>query len=116
MTWDADDTDIDLHVIEPTGEEAFYGHNLTLSGGMVSKDFTQGYGPEEYVVRHALPGTYKIQANFFGTRQQTVQGPVTVQATLITNFGRPNEGRKSLTVRLTQAKETVTLGEIVMGK
>ena len=54
MTWDADNTDIDLHVIEPSGERAFYGHNRTTIGGRVSRDFTQGYGPEEYMLRKAM--------------------------------------------------------------
>ena len=42
MTWDADMTDIDIHVTEPSGELAMYDHNLTTIGGLVSKDFTQG--------------------------------------------------------------------------
>ena len=50
MSWDADATDMDLHVVEPSGEEAFYSHNRTTIGGLVSRDFTQGYGPEEYMV------------------------------------------------------------------
>ena len=44
---DTDHTDIDLHVMEPTGEEVFYGHNRSsTTGAAVSRDFTQGYGPE----------------------------------------------------------------------
>jgi tetratricopeptide (TPR) repeat protein len=116
MTWDADNTDIDLHVIEPSGEEAYYGHNRTTIGGLVSRDFTQGYGPEEYCVRHAMPGKYKIKANYFGSQQQTVQGPVTVQATVITNFGRADEKRESLTLRLTDRKEDQVIGEVTVGK
>ena len=109
-------SDIDLHVIEPTGQEAFYGYNRTLAGGLVSRDFTQGYGPEEYLIHRAVPGVYKIAANYFGTSQQSLQGPVTVQATVITNFGRPTERRQSLTLRLTNQKETVPIGEITFGK
>ncbi len=115
MTWDADDTDIDLHVLEPTGQEAYYAYNRTLAGGLVSRDFTQGYGPEEYLIHRAVPGTYKISAVFYGTQQQTIQGPVTVQATVITNFGRPDEKRQSLTLRLTDQKETVPIGEVTFG-
>jgi hypothetical protein len=39
-------------------------------------------------------------------------GPVTVQAEVITHFGRPNEKRKSLTLRLEEKKETVLVGEV----
>jgi uncharacterized protein YfaP (DUF2135 family) len=41
MTWHADNTDIDLWVTEPSGEKAYYGHNCTTIGGLVSRDFTK---------------------------------------------------------------------------
>ena len=75
MTWHADNTDIDLWVIEPSGEKAFYAHNRTTIGGLVSCDFTQGYGPEEYLVRRAAPGIYKIEANYYGSRATRPAGP-----------------------------------------
>jgi tetratricopeptide (TPR) repeat protein len=112
MTWSADNTDIDLWVTEPSGEKAFYSHNRTTIGGLVSRDFTQGYGPEEYLVRRAAHGMYKIDANYFGSRATRLLGPVTVQVDVLTNYGRPNEQRKSLTLRLKEARETVRIGEI----
>ena len=112
MTWHADNTDIDLWVTEPSGEKAFYGHNRTTIGGLVSRDFTQGYGPEEYMVRKAAHGMYKIEANYFGSRATPLLGPVTVQVDVLTNFGRPGQQRKSLTLRLKEAKETVRIGQI----
>ena len=115
MSWDADNTDIDLHVVEPSGEEAFYGHNTTTIGGHVSRDFTQGYGPEEYVLRRALPGVYKIRCKYYGSSQQTLVGPATVTATVITNYGRADEKRQVLTLRLESVKETVDIGEVTIG-
>jgi tetratricopeptide (TPR) repeat protein len=112
LTWDADMTDIDLHVTEPSGEQALYSHNLTTIGGLVSRDFTQGYGPEEYGLRKAMHGTYKIEVNYFGSQASQLQGPVTVQAEVIAHFGRPNETRKSLTLRLEEKKETSLVGEV----
>ena len=112
LTWDADMTDVDLHVIEPSGERAFYQHNRTTIGGLVSHDFTQGYGPEEYCLRRAMHGSYKIEANYYGSQSARLMGPVTVQAEVITHFGRPNEKRKSLTLRLAEQKETVAVGEV----
>ena len=32
VTWDAD-SDLDLHVVEPSGEEIFYGHPVSATGG-----------------------------------------------------------------------------------
>ena len=89
-----------------------YDHNRTTIGGLVSKDFTQGYGPEEYCLRHAMHGTYRVEANYYGSQAQELMGPVTVQAEVITHFGRPDEKRKNLTFRLETQKDIVPVGEI----
>jgi Ca-activated chloride channel family protein len=116
MTWDADNTDIDLWVTEPSGEKCFYGHNRTTIGGMLSRDFTDGYGPEEYCLRKLMAGKYAIQANFYGSRQQELTGPCTVAATVYTDFGRPTEKKQSLTLRLVDTKEVVDIGTVELGK
>jgi tetratricopeptide (TPR) repeat protein len=115
LTWDTDETDMDLWVTEPTGEKCDYSHNRTAIGGMISKDFTEGYGPEEYFVRRARPGAYAIQANFYGSQAQSLVGPTTAQATVITNFGRPNEERRTLTLRLSSEEKVVDIGSIRFG-
>lgn len=112
MTWDADLTDMDLHVVEPSGEEAYYGHNRTLSGGLVTRDFTRGFGPEVYAVRRAMKGKYKIRTKFYGSSAAKLIGAVTLQVDVITNYGRKNEQRRSVTLRLTDRKETFTVAEI----
>lgn len=112
MTWDADLTDMDLHVIEPSGEEAYYGHNRTTIGGLVSRDFTQGYGPEEYLVRKAMHGSYKIITSYFGSGAAKLTGAVTIHVEVTTNYGRPDEQVRMLTLRLTEAKENFLVGEI----
>lgn len=115
MSWDADATDMDLHVMEPGGEEAYYAHNRTARGGLVSEDITDGYGPEEYLIRKAPAGEYAISTNYYGSRQQTVVGPATVTATVFTNWGRANEKRRVLTVRLDKEKEKIEIGAITIG-
>ncbi len=112
MTWDADQTDMDLWVVEPSGEKAYYGYPRTGTGGLVSRDFTQGYGPEEYMVRKARTGMYEIQTNFFGSSSQKVAGAVTLQVDIFTNFGRDDEKRRSVTLRLTDRKETFKVADI----
>mgnify|MGYP002630837695 CR=1 FL=1 len=112
MSWDADLTDMDLHVIEPSGEEAYYSHNRTSIGGRVSRDFTQGYGPEEYSIRAAMHGTYTVRTKFFGSSAAELQGAVTLYLDLYTDYGRPTEQRQSVTIRLAENKETFTVGEI----
>ncbi len=115
MSWDTNDTDIDLWVTEPTGEKCFYSHNRTAIGGMISNDITTGYGPEEYNLRRAMPGKYVIQANFYGSRSQQLTGPTTIHCTVITHWGRDDEKRESLTVRLVNAKDVVDIGVVTVG-
>ena len=116
IAWDADNTDIDLHVVEPGGEEAFYGHNRTERGGLVSRDVTDGYGPEEYLIAKAPAGDYGIFCNYFASHQQTVLGPATVTATIFTNWGRADEKRQTLAIRLDTPKDKVPLGTVKFGK
>lgn len=113
LTWNTDDCDIDLWVTDPDGEKCFYGHKLTRAGGRMSRDFTQGYGPEEFALKSAPGGSYKIQANYFGNHQQKLLQPVTVQAEVYTNFGRPEQTRQVLTLQLNDVKQTFDIGEIV---
>jgi tetratricopeptide (TPR) repeat protein len=112
LTWDTDETDMDLWVTEPSGEKCDYAHPRTAIGGMISRDFTAGYGPEEYLLRRAYAGRYGVQANFFGSHAQSLIGPTTAQATVISDFGRPGETRRTLTLRLTDETEVVDIGSV----
>ena len=111
LTWDADNTDIDLHVTDPDGELCFFGHNRTRQGGMMSRDFTGGYGPEEFALRRAKPGKYQISAKFYGHRQQVVAGATTLQVKLTSRFGSPAQKERLLTLRLKDSSDMVFVGE-----
>jgi Ca-activated chloride channel family protein len=105
-------TDIDLHVTEPNGEVAYYGNNRTKIGGCVSRDFTRGYGPEEYMIKNAMPGKYKIQAKYYSNSRQDMSGATSLLLTLSTGFGKPNNEVHNLTaVRLSTNQSMVDVGE-----
>ncbi|MEO8104261.1 MAG: DUF2135 domain-containing protein, partial [Betaproteobacteria bacterium] len=111
MTWDADNTDIDLWVTDPNGEKAYYGHRLTYQGGRMSADFTGGYGPEEFSLKTAKPGKYKVEANYFGDRRQNVTGATTLSLRLSTHFGTGNQQDQIVTLRLKDKREVIFVGE-----
>jgi Ca-activated chloride channel homolog len=116
LTWDADNTDIDLWVTDPNGEKAFYGTRLTYQGGRMSRDFTGGYGPEEFSLRHAKPGQYKVEANFYGHHQQIVAGATTIQVALMTGFGTVAPREQLVTMRLQGPQEVIFVGEFDVGQ
>ena len=66
------------------------------------------------MLKKLMPGEYKIQAHFYGNRDQKLVGPTTVQATIITHFGRPDEKRQAITLRLKDAKEMVDIGTVTL--
>lgn len=115
LAWDADNTDIDLWVIDPNGEKAYYGHHLSYQGGRVSRDVTGGYGPEEFALRVAKPGRYTVQAQFYGHRQQVVAPATTLMMRLTTGFGRADQKDELVTLRLAGQSEMVTVGTFEVG-
>ena len=110
--WDTDMSDMDLHTIDPTGEECFYQHRLTTNGGRNSFDITQGYGPEEFMVRNALNGDYRIRTHYYGQTAQKMIGPVTLYAEIATDFGRPEEKSETLMFRLATRDEMVDVATV----
>ncbi len=112
LTWNTDNCDIDLWVTDKDGEKCYYGNRLTANGGRLSRDFTQGYGPEEFCIRTSPGGTFKIQANYYANHQQKLLQPVTVQAEVYTNFGRENQKHQVLTLELKDNKETFLIGTV----
>lgn len=112
MNWNQMDVDLDLHVIEPNGEECNYSHTTTEAGGRFSKDFTRGYGPEQYLIRNAIKGKYQIKSNYFGETKLTEDGPATIMVEIYTN--RAGKISKTLkTIQLGKVKENEILAEIV---
>ena len=116
INWDTDASDMDLWVTDITGEKCYYRHQLTTHGGHLSRDVTEGYGPEEYLVRKALPGPYLIQTHYYGTRSQKMLAPVTLYAEVYTDYARPQEKRKTLMFRLNDRKQVLDIGKVEYGQ
>ena len=114
MMWNTDQTDIDLHIIEPSGEECFYQHKNTKSGGNLTRDITDGYGPEMYKLAKAPKGDYKVLVKYYSGNQNRTDLRSKVYLTIHRNFGRENATvtRKSIQLSEVGGKEpvdTVTL-------
>jgi len=94
LNWNKNDTDIDLWLTDPTGEKGYYGNARTTTGGRISNDFTSGYGPEQFMLKKAVKGKYKIEVNYFGDRQINISGPTTVTAEIYTYYATGKQQRK----------------------
>jgi hypothetical protein len=105
IAWNTDGTDVDLHVIEPTGEECYYSYRQTRIGGSMTQDVTRGYGPEMYTLRKAVPGTYAIRVKYFSSDRNRASARTKVYATVIENEGTPRERVTRKVVTLADGKE-----------
>jgi vault protein inter-alpha-trypsin, metazoa len=110
LSWDTDSCDMDLWVTDPKDEKCYYQNTLTYLGGKISRDVTQGYGPEEFMLKKAEKGKYKVQVDYFGTRSQKQLMPVNLRITFYTHYGTPQQKQQETTVRLSNTKEVIEVG------
>jgi hypothetical protein len=50
LMWETDTNDVDLHIRDGRGNEAYYGAPTLPSGGSLLGDVTTGFGPETFVI------------------------------------------------------------------
>lgn len=105
VSWNIDNTDIDLHVIEPTGEECYYSHRNTKIGGRLTKDVTRGYGPEMYVLEKAVSGEYKVSLNYYSRSQTKTASKAKAYIDVYRNWGRKDEKVVRKTILLENVKD-----------
>jgi Vault protein inter-alpha-trypsin domain/Uncharacterized protein conserved in bacteria (DUF2135) len=113
LNWNMNDTDMDLWVTDPLGEKCYYSNNLTKIGGHISRDFTRGYGPEQFMLKKARNGKYKVQLHYYGDGVQKISGGSTVMAEIYTNYGTPSQVRKLIALQMEKdgEKEGILVGE-----
>lgn len=74
-------TDIDLHVTDPFGEEIAYYNMNSASGGWLDRDDVVGPGPEHICWTEAPSGAYLIQVHYYGSETQAITSyTVTINA------------------------------------
>ncbi len=81
LHWETDANDVDLHVVDPRGDESYYSKKQTASGVVLYEDLTQGLGPEVTVVPTGkiIPGRYHVGVKYFSAGPMGVsRGVVTI--------------------------------------
>ncbi len=118
IEWQSEATDVDLWVDEPTGERAIYHNPRTAIGGRLSNDMTQGFGPEEYLLRRAPDGTYQVRANVFASDRLNPNGGQRVTARIIRDWGRATEREEVVDLELLPTDQTRErrVGTITFGR
>jgi tetratricopeptide (TPR) repeat protein len=112
ISWNTDNTDVDLWVMEPDGTKCFYQNQKTSSGGQLSQDQTQGYGPERYQVQKALPGVYTVIVHYYRADANLLAGETHVNVLVTKHAGTPEETVQRHTILLKQANEQVEVCKV----
>ena len=97
---------------EPGGLEVYYGRNTSKrTGARVSRDFTQGYGPEVYTATIAPPGEYAVSAKYYASHQASATtGSTSAVVVCVASLGDAGKERVSFaSVRLTAHKQRQTV-------
>mgnify|MGYP003683073355 CR=1 FL=1 len=113
IDWNQNDTDVDLSMVDPKGEKAYYLNPFTQIGGKLSNDLRQGYGPEEFMVRNAVAGNYDVYVNYFGDRVQKISGPTILKVTMFKNYGKKNEEKTIKVISLNKKRGELEAGSLL---
>ncbi len=109
ISWIMDGINIDLLVIEPDSTFCNISYQYSKNGGLVV-----GSNPEVYMIKNAIPGTYKIKAQYKSNRRQKSSLEPQVRCKIYTNYGRPEQKLQENVIKIEIDKGEVDLGEVVI--
>lgn len=112
LSWDTNYTDIDLHVVEPGGEEVFYSHNTSAAGGYLQADNTAGYGPEIYTIAKPQSGEYKVRIRYYGNDRTSAAQSATGIVTIYQKDQKGEYLRQEVTLMFARQSEDVEVASI----
>jgi TonB-dependent SusC/RagA subfamily outer membrane receptor len=113
MNWNMNNTDIDLWVTDPNGEKCFFSKPETSIGGRLSEDFTEGFGPEQFIIKKGIKGKYKVEIDYYGDTQITLAGATTIMAEIYLHYGTDKEEKRIITLQMKKEKTgAVFIGEV----
>lgn len=117
--WDDTEAEIDLHIVTPDGQHAYFGHPVLTNGGGLDVDSVDGPGPEMYTMTAPLRGNYHVYINYWGklgangyhfdeSRRQMEM--ITARVTLVYNENTPREKREEFVLPMR------SIGELTLVK
>jgi uncharacterized protein YfaP (DUF2135 family) len=124
MTWNDPQAEVDLHVLTPDGQHAFWASPVLQGGGGLDVDSVDGAGPEIFSTAAPASGAYNLFVNYWGNFNQsgyhfdesTRQTPVIItRVTLIWNENTLREKREVFTVPLRKIGDLIAVKTILWG-
>ncbi len=108
LTWDTDQTDIDLHIWDEDGYHAWYGDQTDIPDSELSTDIIYGFGPERFEEFTGSEGrTYTYGVCYYGSNTDDDSVPETVASVDIVD---PNGQTRTIKRTLSAEKQAYYLG------
>jgi len=109
INWNKNNTSLDLSIIDPNKEVCSYNHSTNI-GSRMSYDNWRGYGPEQFMLKKAIKGKYKVNAYYHRDSEARVaDGPLMIMMEIYTKYADKSEQRKIVNFQL--PKDTEKTGE-----
>lgn len=109
LGWDDPRAELDLHVVTPDGQHAFWSHPVLSDGSGLDVDSVDGPGPEVFTSGEPQQGTYLVYVNYWGNLgsqgynfdpNSNRKEVVTAQISLVFQENTVNERRETFVVPL----------------
>lgn len=109
LGWDDPRAELDLHVLTPDGQHAYWRRPVLSNGGGLDVDSVDGPGPEVFTMTAPLQGNYLIYVNYWGNlgsagynfdEKSNRNEIITAQINLIFNENSVNEKRETFLLPL----------------
>jgi uncharacterized protein YfaP (DUF2135 family) len=108
-SWDDGRAEVDMHIITPDGQHAFWAQPVLNNGGGLDVDSVDGAGPEMFSMTAPMHGQYHVYVNYWGNfsaagynfdATQHERAIISTQITLVFDENTPNEKRETMMVPL----------------
>lgn len=120
LGWNDPKAELDLHIVTPDGQHAFWANPRLSNGGGLDPDGVDGPGPEMFTMAAPLHGTYLVYVNYWGNYSASQgynfqegnheQDVITAEINLVFNENTVNEKRETFVVPMR------TIGDLVLVK
>ena len=95
LTWETAGTDVDLYVIDPTGDASWFNHRVTDDGGALDVDDRDGSGAEHWTLTTSdtvrWGQNYRVRVHYF---EDCGEGPTNYTVTVMLYEGTDREEEK----------------------
>jgi len=110
LTWETDTNDVDLHLVDRSGQHAYYERPTLPDKSTLLSDVTTGYGPEELLLAPDLAGApYQVFVDYYAS------GPMGYGMGKIDLVGHDGKGNVSFDTRpfvISNENAAVHLGQV----